>query len=56
MRSRPVNLAGSHRWWKLRSSRMHDPVRVVDRKVWRDGRLSEGPRANSRRNGDRADL
>ncbi len=24
---------------------MHDPVRVVDRKVWRDGRLSEGPRA-----------
>ena len=24
---------------------MHDPVGMVDRKVWRDGRLSEGPRA-----------
>jgi FdhD protein len=24
---------------------MHDPVRIVDRKVWRDGRPSDGPRA-----------
>jgi FdhD protein len=23
---------------------MHDPVRMVDRKVWRDGRASDGPR------------
>jgi FdhD protein len=45
MTSRRDSRGGLRPSWKLRSRRLHDPVRSVERVVWRDSRLSEGTRA-----------
>ena len=44
MTNRPVSPGGLRPSWKLRSNAVRDPAPNVDRKVWRDERLSEGKR------------
>src|SRR5277367_4956839 len=44
MTSRHATRGALRPWWKPRSSRMHEPVRTVNRQVWRDGGQHEGAR------------
>jgi len=45
MTSKPGNHGALSRPWKPQNNQMHDPVRKVDRQVWRDSGLSAGTRS-----------